>query len=188
MSSKKIIILSLIGALFLGISGVGAYTITKYINNPQISNNPITNEVTPSPSVKPVAAESYCPLNGKKYTVDDQLRWESEHPIAVMIENHPEARPQSGLSKADVVYEVVAEGGITRFMGLFLCEEPPQFVGPVRSARTYYLDWLSEYNAFYAHVGGANTDGKADALQQIKDYGIKDFDGISGDRPRMAAY
>jgi hypothetical protein len=182
MSSKKIIILSLVGALFLAISGVGAYEVTKYINTPQLapvqSNDPSQSS---GPSIKPVAADSYCPFNGKKYTVDDQLRWEQEHPLAVMIENHPDARPQSGLTNADVVYEAVAEGGITRFMAVFLCEEPPQFVGPVRSARTYFLDWLSEYNAFYTHVGGANSDGKADALQQIKDYGIKDFDGISGD-------
>ncbi len=178
MNTKKIVVLSLAGLLVLGLSIFGAYSITKYINTPNGTEQTSSN--TPQPTITKVDAESYCPLNGKKYTTDDQLAWEQRHPVAVMIENHPESRPQSGLTSADVVYEAVAEGGITRFMGVFLCEPTPKVTGPVRSARTYFLDWLSEYNAFYAHVGGANSDGPADALQQIKDYGIKDFDGIAG--------
>jgi len=96
-----------------------------------------------------------------------------------MIENHVDARPQSGLSSADVVYEAVAEGGITRFMALFYCNLGDVQVGPVRSARTYFLDWLSEYDALYAHVGGANQPGPADALGQIITYGIKDLNQFS---------
>jgi hypothetical protein len=90
-----------------------------------------------------------------------------------MIENHLEARPQSGLSDTDIVYEAVAEGGITRFMGVFYCQASAfeTILGPVRSARTYFLDWASEYNfPLYAHVGGANTPGPANALGQIADY------------------
>ena len=98
--------------------------------------------------------------------------WEKRRPLGVMIENSSAARPQSGLSSADVVYEAVAEGGITRFMAVFLCQDTDP-IGPVRSARTYYLDWISEYGAspLYAHVGGANTPGPADALGQIERYG-----------------
>jgi hypothetical protein len=115
-----------------------------------------------------------CPLNGAAYTKAEKNVWETRRPLAVMIENHLESRPQSGLSDADIVYEAVAEGGITRFMALFYCGaaayEP--ILGPVRSARTYFLDWASEYNfPLYAHVGGANTDGPADALGQINIYG-----------------
>jgi len=102
-----------------------------------------------------------------------------------MIENHSEARPQSGLSYADVVYEALAEGGITRFMGIFYCGAAASDValGPVRSARTYFLDWVSEYGMYplYAHVGGANCNkttgsgcqngAKADAIGQIQKYG-----------------
>ena len=116
-----------------------------------------------------------CPLNGKMYTAAEKDLWEKRRPIGVMIENHEEARPQSGLSRADVVYEAVAEGGITRFMALFYCGGSAQdvMVGPVRSARTYYLDWISEYGKYplYAHVGGANVSGPANALGQIGDYG-----------------
>ncbi len=115
-----------------------------------------------------------CPLNGDKFTKIEKTIWESRRPLAVMIENHQESRPQSGLTDADVIYEAVAEGGITRFMALFYCNAAAyeSILGPVRSARTYFLDWASEYNLpLYTHVGGANTPGPANALGQIGDYG-----------------
>ncbi len=116
-----------------------------------------------------------CPLNHSLFTKAEKNAWEKRRPLLVMIENHEDARPQSGLSKADVVYEAVAEGGITRFMAVYYCEAQAQDVilGPVRSARTYYLDWASEYGGYplYAHVGGANTPGPANALGQIETYG-----------------
>lgn len=130
-----------------------------------------------------------CPLNGKLYTKQERDIWEKRRPLAVMIENHQEARPQSGLSSSDVVYEAVAEGGITRFMGVFYCGIAAAGinVAPVRSARTYYLPWVLEYDALYNHVGGAGVcddptvDTRAKALCQIDQYKIKDMDqfGIS---------
>jgi hypothetical protein len=120
-----------------------------------------------------------CPLNGSLHTKKASDNWVTRRPLAVMIENHSEARPQSGLSSADIIYEAVAEGGITRFMAIYLCNLSDVQVGPVRSARTYYLDWLSEYDALYAHVGGANTPGPADALSQIIKYGILDLNQFS---------
>ena len=120
-----------------------------------------------------------CPLNASKHTKKAKDSWSQRRPLAVMIENHTEARPQSGLSSADLIYEAVAEGGITRFMALFYCNLSDVQVGPVRSARTYYLDWLGEYDALYAHVGGANTPGPADALGQIIKYGVKDLNQFS---------
>jgi hypothetical protein len=87
-----------------------------------------------------------------------------------MIENHPEARPQFGLAQASIVYEAQAEGGITRFLAIF-GPNLPEKVGPVRSARPYYLDWCLEYDCFYSHVGG-----NIDALDKIKALGIKDLD------------
>lgn len=72
-------------------------------------------------------------------------------PIAVMINNHPEARPQSGLHKADIVYEVLAEGDITRFLAIFQSEKVER-IGPVRSARDYYIELAKGYDAlFIAH-------------------------------------
>lgn len=115
-----------------------------------------------------------CPLNGKMFTQAEREAWEQRTPIAAMIENHTEARPQSGLSNADVVYEAIAEGGITRFMAIMYCDAQAEDVilAPVRSARTYFIDWASGYQKpLYVHVGGANLPGPANALGQLSDYG-----------------
>lgn len=130
-----------------------------------------------------------CPLNGKFYTKQEREIWEKRRPLAVMMENHAESRPQSGLSSADIIYEAVAEGGITRFMAIFYCgvAAQPVSLAPVRSARTYYLPWVLEYDALYNHVGGAGrchddtVDERAKALCQIEQWKIKDMDqfGIS---------
>ncbi len=111
-----------------------------------------------------------CPLNGRLFTKAQKDRWEQRRPMGVMIENSLDARPQSGLSNADVIYEAVAEGGITRFLSMFYCLDS-KTIGPVRSARIYFLKLLQGYGAYplYAHVGGANTPGPADALGEIKD-------------------
>lgn len=121
-----------------------------------------------------------CPMNGVMYSSQQRAWWEQHRPLGIMIENHEEARPQSGLSYADIVYEAVAEGGITRFLGIFYCQDAPQ-VGPVRSARTYFVDWVSEYADYplYAHVGGANADGPANALGQIESYGWNGYNDLN---------
>lgn len=121
-----------------------------------------------------------CPLNGYKYSKQQREWWEKHRPLGVMVENHIEARPQSGLSYADVVYEAVAEGGITRFLAVYYCQDAG-ILGPVRSARTYFLDFISEYADFplYAHVGGANTPGRADALGQIEEYGWESYNDLN---------
>jgi len=95
-------------------------------------------------------------------------------PACVMIENaaFDGVRPQSGLSRASVVYEVVVEGGITRFMAVFAGEES-EMVGPVRSARDTYLEFVSEYNCAYMHAGGSYT-----ALRAIPRFELRDVDGL----------
>jgi hypothetical protein len=80
---------------------------------------------------------------------------EKIQPIAIMIDNHLDARPPSGLSQANLVIEAEAEGGITRFLAFFSTDEEIKKIGPVRSARPYYIDWAREFNALYAHVGGS---------------------------------
>ncbi|MCL4390517.1 MAG: DUF3048 domain-containing protein [Patescibacteria group bacterium] len=128
--------------------------------------------VSPTAQYANLPKTEACPLNGQMYSKPERDLWEKRRPLGVMIENSAAARPQSGVSSADIVYEAVAEGGITRLMAIFYCQ-PSEIVGPVRSARTYYLDWISEYADYplYAHVGGANTPGPADALGQIGQYG-----------------
>lgn len=96
---------------------------------------------------------------------------------AVMIENSLDARPQAGLNQAGVVFEAIAEGGITRFLTLFQDEEP-DYVGPVRSVRPYYVQWLMGFDAAVAHVGGS-----ADALALIRSAGAKDLDQFTNSAP-----
>ena len=125
-----------------------------------------------------------CPLNGEMFTKDEREIWEKRRPLTVMIENHVDSRPHSGLISADIVYEAVVEGGVTRFMGVFYCGIAARntVLAPVRSARTPFLHWVLEYDAPYIHVGGAGNcnddtvDPQAKALCQIDQYKIKDMD------------
>lgn len=89
---------------------------------------------------------------------------------AVMIENSPDSRPQSGLKRAGIVYETVAEGGITRFLAIYQ-HDKPELIGPVRSLRIYYLDWAAPYQASIAHVGGSYN-----ALQEVGNGNYRDLD------------
>jgi hypothetical protein len=94
----------------------------------------------------------------------------NQRPVtAVMVENSTFARPQSGLDQAGVVFEAIAEGGITRFVALYQ-DTAPSYIGPVRSVRPYYLSWLDGFNAIVAHVGGSG-----EALQDINSWGIRDM-------------
>jgi hypothetical protein len=78
----------------------------------------------------------------------------AQHPIAVMIDDQFDARPQSGFNAASVVWHAPAEGGIPRYMLIFQ-EQIPTDIGPVRSARQYYIEWAAEWNATYVHHGGS---------------------------------
>jgi hypothetical protein len=75
-------------------------------------------------------------------------------PLSIMIENSKGARPQTGLDKANIVYEVLAEGGITRFLAIYYDQEA-EVVGPVRSARPYFVSKSLEHQAIYVHIGGS---------------------------------
>lgn len=182
---KFFLVLALLGIYFLstGVS-LAVFNKVKKTSQTQTGDSGITTQEGLLVDTSGPKTEE-CPLNGKLFTQLEKKAWQERRPLFVMIENHEEARPQSGLSKADVVYETVAEGGITRFGAVFYCDAQAKeiILGPVRSARTYFLDWASEYGAtpLYAHVGGAHCDpqtgegcgnmGKADALGQINDYG-----------------
>ena len=116
---------------------------------------------------KPDTVKYYSPLTGKQ--VADKAATK-QAVTAIMIENSPDARPQSGLKEAGIVYEAIAEGGITRFLALYQ-EDKPQLIGPVRSVRMYYVDWLAPYNASVAHIGGS-----AAALKEVRNGSYRDID------------
>lgn len=109
------------------------------------------------------------PIHGALYTEEQAKLFMNRSPLAIVVNNHAEARPQFGLSKADLIYEVVAEGGITRLIAFFHAEDVDK-VGPVRSARVYFLDWAAEFNAWFAHWGGAYMNAEDKANQNNPSY------------------
>ena len=99
----------------------------------------------------------------------------NSRPVAVMIDNHQDAWPQAGLNKAYMVYEIIVEGGETRLMALFKGVDVDK-IGPVRSARHYFIDYAMENDAIYTHFGQSPQ-----AQSDIKKYNINDINGISED-------
>lgn len=95
-------------------------------------------------------------------------------PVALMIDNHPDAWPQAGISEANLVYNALVEGGTTRLMAFFATNKKIEKIGPIRSARPYFLDWVKEIDALYGHSGGS-----AEALEKISNLNIKDLNEIS---------
>src|SRR3990167_5252712 len=162
-------------ALYILSAGLSYMVFNRILQKPINFNTPFGTLADLTSGDEEGVKEKPCPLNGAMYTKNREETWRKRRPLGVMIENHVDARPAIGLSRVDVIYEAVAEGGITRFLAVFLCQDAGD-IAPVRSARTYFLDWVSEYDALYAHVGGANTPGPANALGQIRDYGIMDMD------------
>lgn len=159
MSKKQRIAVIAAVVIVLGACGTSfALLQTK----PPVTEPAVAVNHAPAPKVTTVASR----LTG--LPVDPVV---NDRPITgIMIENSTDARPQSGLDKAGVVFEAIAEGGITRFMALFQDEEP-DYVGPVRSVRPYFLQWCQSFDCAIGHVGGS-----PEALQNIKDWHIRDLD------------
>ncbi|MDP2720674.1 MAG: DUF3048 domain-containing protein [bacterium] len=162
----KIILVVVFAAFVLVWTIVGFYVGRKAAQAADIKS-PIGSLI--NKDIIPQVADFPNPINGMFFTKEEAKEWKDRLPLAVVIENHTDVRPQSGLNKADVVYETLAEGGITRFLAIFLASETS--IGPVRSNRPYFLDWVSEYSAGYAHVGGS-----PEAQGLVKTYSIRDLD------------
>ena len=178
-------VISAVGSYFyFGQGAVHYLSAVKY--QAPVGNNASSD--TPVDTGEPKTEE--CPINGAMYGKSQKEKWKKRRPLGIMIENHKEARPQSGISSADVVYEAVAEGGITRTLDIFYCQDAP-YVGPVRSARMHFMKMLREYGNYplYAHVGGANCDeetgsgckngAKADALGTINKLGWAGYNDMN---------
>lgn len=180
-SQKAKLILGALG-LYLLTAGIAYFAFSSLKSLPVLSPDGAVDKKTRKVDTSLPKTEE-CPLNGAKYTKAEREIWSARRPLTVMIENHEESRPQSGLSRADVVYEAVAEGGVTRFLAVFYCgvsAEETQ-IGPVRSARIYFMDYASEYgeHPLYVHVGGANKPGPADALGAVRKYGWEQYNDLN---------
>jgi len=158
---KLVIILSIALALVIG----GGVAAALYFLNQNKSNPSTSQSTTPEPEPEPVLYHS--PLTGA--LVENEAATK-QAVTGIMIENSPDARPQSGLKDSGVVFEAIAEGGITRFLALYQ-QEKPQLIGPVRSVRMYYVDWVAAFNASVAHIGGS-----AAALAEVRNGNYRDID------------
>ena len=96
-------------------------------------------------------------------------------PVAIMLNNLKKALPQLGVSQADIIYEAVAEGGITRMLGVFQSVEGVGEIGSVRSARDYYVSLAFGHDAIFLHAGGSPQ-----AYDAIQDWGVTALDCVNG--------
>lgn len=159
-SKKFLAIMSFLGIYLLS-SGVSWLIFSSNTSQPVNTTDPEAVGNARS-RIDPNAPKTEaCPINGMLLTAQERDIWEGRSPLLAVIENHLDSRPPSGVSRADVVYEAVAEGGITRFLNVFYCavSDMDYRIGPVRSARVYFIKWAAEYgkNPLFLHVGGANN-------------------------------
>lgn len=140
---------------------LGVWLLIGYQGNSNVVSTPRAEVVPVSTGsgleIKNQEISSVSPLSG----LDANPSLANAPITAIMIENSPAARPQSGLSSAGIVFEALAEGGISRFVALYQGERPNN-IGPVRSARPYYVYLIAPFDVAYAHVGGSEA-GKAAA-------------------------
>jgi hypothetical protein len=158
---KLSIILGILLVLLIAGGSVAAYYA--------LNQKPAEVATTTKPEVKPEPApiKYYSPLTGSQVETEAITR---QAVTGIMMENSPDARPQSGLKNSGVVFEAIAEGGITRFLAIYQ-EQKPQLIGPVRSVRLYYVDWIAGFNASVAHIGGS-----AAALTEVRNGKYRDID------------
>ena len=184
---RAVVVATALAALVVAAGVFAAVALTH--NNPSTpppaAAAPITPTATATATSSPTAAASPTPighaniLDGAPMT---DAEWQARKdllPVAVMFDNSADAFPQTGLDKADLVYEAFVEGGITRFMAVFWGQEA-DYLEPVRSARTPFVVWVSELNALYGYAGEADTDNGANAGGQIEDWGIKALNALGG--------
>ena len=189
-SRRQVIVAGL--ALVLGLAGlgaVGAVVLTTGGSSESsqavlgaISTPAPTATVAPSPTPSPPPTEPTL-IDGVRVYPEQLQELEARLPLAVMVDNFATgARPQVNLDKADLVFEAVAEGGITRFLAVYWRNDPG-VIESVRSARVYYLDWAAELDAIFVHWGFASSAGAADVPSAISRLGLRRLDGFSYGHP-----
>lgn len=157
MNTKKKILLTLLGIIAISVPLTIYFSMNANGNGNTNTNdnNQVEEEPEPEPQVQIL-------------DLDDKTR-----PIAVMIDNNVRARPHSGLQDAYLIYEMIVEGGQTRLMALFHNKDT-EIVGPVRSSRHYFLDYVLENDAIYAHFGGSPK-----AYDDLRRLNIASIDGMT---------
>lgn len=158
-----VVLLAAVGLIYAYATGI--FRAKEPAQEPK-KNVAVTTETT-EPAPPPPPPTYVCPLCGETLTDRSLI---DRRPIVAKIENSPDARPQSGLNKAEVVYEFLAEGGITRFAAIFLSHDAT-VAGPIRSARFADAVLSNQYDALFVHCGGSSP-----VLAELRRAGITDLD------------
>ena len=148
----------LIILLVILLATAGVLLFLKNKDNNSVSTGNVETNTMPEPEPEPVK------------TVQTFVG--TDRPIAVMIDNVDDAKPQAGLNDASLVYEIIVEGGLTRYMAVFRGVELDR-IGPVRSSRHYFIDYAMENDAIYVHFGWSPQ-----AQNDIRRFGINNINGI----------
>lgn len=176
-----------LGAVVATIALVGAGNSTSAAPSATATNAPAstatatgsaTRVATSTTTATATPVRYYGILDGAEMTEAEWVARKDLLPLALMLDNTPNAFPHSGLAEADLVYEAFVEGGITRLMAVYWRREA-DMVMPVRSARTPFVIWVTELGALYGHAGSATTFNEANAAGQIVEWGVKDLNAFS---------
>lgn len=162
-------ILLLLSLCLLFVSGCGGSRAAVNLDEPSapVAAEP---EVTPVPEPEPEEVSPYkAPLTGMP--LQEPL---TRRPLAIMVNNAPAARPQSGLDGADIVYEVLAEGGVTRLVAIYHSQADGAKIGPIRSIRPYMIELGESYHGVLVHAGASN-----DAFAILQRQHKEDLDEIT---------
>ena len=133
----------------------------------------------PEPIPEPTGPAGTNPLTG----LPIEPEYEHNRPVAVMLNNLKKAQPQLGISLADIIYEVPAEGGITRMLGIYQTLDGVGNLGSIRSARPYYIELAMGHDALYVHAGGS-----PEAYQDLKSWKVNNVDGVNGSASQSAVF
>lgn len=200
----KIFVLWSVTIVFLALFSATAFLYRHKVDPKSLMNPDSTISTNNQESINKftdnslTSSEFDSPINGKYISQDTYDKIMQKKPVSVMINNHVLARPQAGISQADIIYEIVAEGGISRFLGIFHTVLPEK-VGPVRSMRKYFQQITAEYFPISTHWGisyrsdyeknltdeefaylmsqnGAETDPRADARSYVDEISLPTLD------------
>jgi len=183
LSQGRKILICIVGLLLIGLGSLSAYTSYSYwfwnkkepIDQSELLGMGSSTGKEGTPQEQQIPS----PINGIFYSARDASVWKKRRPLGISMENHIASRPPYGLPQAEIIYEAVAEGGITRFLAVYLCSGSER-LEPIRSARTYFLDWASEFDGIFVHWGGANSsDPRTDALGNIVRFGIANLNCLT---------
>lgn len=165
-------------AMLLAVLMLGALTACE--KQPEYQMPVSTPEPTaePVPTAEPEPEPEYVPYSGPENPLTGEPVAEdvsAERPVAVMLNNLREAQPQQGNGQADIIYEVLAEGGITRMLGIYQSVNEAGILGSVRSARPYYIELALGHDAIFVHAGGSE-----EAYSDLKNWNVDNMDGVNG--------